>query len=77
MGIKRSLRMLLCTALLSATTAGAARSTGEVPLNSSRLTTSSMTANRQKTAEYLQLNITKIDNAGKFSIYGYGREVRT
>jgi hypothetical protein len=71
--IKGLLRMLLCTVLLSATTAWAAEIHGR---SSTQFLWFNNIFNDQKQSEiaqYLQLSITKIDSAGKFSIYGYGR----
>jgi predicted porin len=70
---KGLLRTLLCAYLLSATTAWAAEIHGR---SSTQFTWFNNLFNDEKqteVAEYLQLGITKIDSAGKFSIYGYGR----
>ena len=70
---KGLLRSLLCVYLLSATTAWAAEIHGR---SSTQLEWFNNIFNDQKqteVAEYLQLGVTKIDSAGKFSLYGYGR----
>ena len=71
--IKGLLRTLLCTVLLSATTAWAAEIHGRS--STQFVWFNNLFNDRKQTemAEYLQLSITKIDSAGKFSIYGYGR----
>lgn len=73
MGIKGVLRLLLCMSLLTATSGWAAEIHG-------RSSTQYLwfndywTGNKQaEFGEYLNLSITKIDPAGKFSIQGYGR----
>jgi len=65
--------MLLCAALLSATTAGAAEIHGRSSTQFVWFNNIFNDRNQSEIAEYLHLNITKIDDAGKFSIYGYGR----
>jgi len=70
---KGLLRTLLCIVLLSANTAWTAEIHGR---SSTQFAWFNNLFNDQKQteiAEYLQLGITKIDSAGKFSIYGYGR----
>ena len=73
MGIKASLRTLFCTALLSATTAGAAEIHGRSSSQFIWFNNIFNDSEQSEIAQYLHLNITKIDDAGKFSIYGYGR----
>ena len=71
--IKGLLRTLLCAVLLSATSAWAAEIHGR---SSTQFVWFNNIFNDNKQfeiAQYLQLGITKIDSAGKFSIYGYGR----
>lgn len=73
MGIKGLLRMLLGAVLLTASTAGAAEIHGR---SSTQYLWFNNIFNDQKQyelAQYLQVGITNIDKAGKFSIYGYGR----
>jgi hypothetical protein len=70
---KGLLRTLLCIVLLSANTAWSAEIHGR---SSTQYLWFNNLFNDQKQtelAEYLQLGITKIDSAGKFSIFGYGR----
>jgi hypothetical protein len=70
---KGLLRTLLCIVLLSANTAWAAEIHGR---SSTQFVWFNNLFNDQKQTEigeYLQLSVTKIDSAGKFSIYGYGR----
>lgn len=73
MGIKGLFRMLFCTVLLSAGSAEAVEIHGR---SSTQFLSFSNIFNDQTQAEiaqYMQLGITRIDKAGKFSIYGYGR----
>lgn len=77
MGIKGLLRMLLYTAVLSVPLSAASAGAAEVHGRSSTqaIWFNDIFTNQKETdiAEYLQLGITNIDKAGKFSIYGYGR----
>ncbi len=71
--IKGLLRTLLCTVLLSTTTAWAAEIHGRSSTQFVWFNNLFNDGTQTEMAEYLQLGITKIDSAGKFSIYGYGR----
>ena len=73
MGVKGILRMILFLPLLTVSTAWSAEIHGR---SSTQVLWFNNLFNDQKQteiAEYLQLAVTKIDKAGKFSIYGYGR----
>jgi len=71
--IKGLLRTLLCIVLLSASTAWAAEIHGRSSTQFVWFNNLFNDGKQTELAEYLQLRITKIDSAGKFSIYGYGR----
>ncbi|HLO25320.1 MAG TPA: hypothetical protein VK187_04355 [Geobacteraceae bacterium] len=71
--IKGLLRTLLCMALLSATTAWAAEIHGRSSTQFVWFDNVFNDSSQTDIAQYLQLSITKIDQAGKFTIYGYGR----
>ncbi len=73
MGIKGFTRMLLCTALLSATAAGAAEIHGRSSTQFLWYNDEFVDKRQFEAAEYLRLSITDIDKAKKFNIYGYGR----
>jgi len=73
MGIKGLLRLLLCMSLLSASTSWAAEIHGRSSTQFLWFNSVFNNERQMELAEYLNLSITKIDKAGKFSIYGYGR----
>jgi hypothetical protein len=74
MGIKGVLRLLLCMSLLAASPSWAADVHGR---SSTQFLTSgtALTGDHRQSEldEYLRLSITNIDQAGKFSLFGYGR----
>lgn len=73
MGIKWILRVLTCIPLLAASTAWSAEVHGRSSTQFQWFN-DYFTGNKQaEFAEYLNLSITNIDKAGKFSIQGYGR----
>ncbi|NVN89161.1 MAG: hypothetical protein HXX11_01040 [Desulfuromonadales bacterium] len=73
MGIKWILRALACIPLLAASTAWSAEVHGRSSTQFEWFN-DIFTGNKQaEFAEYLNLSITNIDKAGKFSIQGYGR----
>lgn len=71
--IKGLLRTLLCIALLSATTAWAAEIHGRSSTQFVWFNNLFNDSKQTDIAQYLQFGITKIDEAGKFTVYGYGR----
>ena len=71
--IKGLLRTMLCSVLLSATTAWAVEIHGRSSTQIDWFNNLFNDNKQTEISEYLQLNVTKIDSAGKFSIYGYGR----
>jgi len=74
MGINGVLRFFLCASLLTASTGWAAEIHGRSSTQFVSFSNELLNDHRQiELAEYLRLSITKIDQAGKFSIHGYGR----
>jgi len=73
MGVKWLLRMLLLCSLLVATNSMAAEIHGRSSTQFLWFNDIFTQQSQQEIAQYLQIGITNIDKAGKFSIYGYGR----
>ena len=73
MGVKWLLRMLLLCSLLVATNSMAAEIHGRSSTQFLWFNDIFTEQSQQEIAQYLQIGITNIDKAGKFSIYGYGR----
>lgn len=73
MGIKWILRLLACIPLLTVSTAWSAEVHGRSSTQFQWFNDYFSRNKQAELAEYLNLSITKIDKAGKFSIQGYGR----
>lgn len=73
MGVKWLLRMLLLCSLLVATNAFAVEIHGRSSTQFLWFNDIFTERSQQEIAQYLNIGITKIDKAGKLSIYGYGR----
>jgi hypothetical protein len=76
MGIKGLLRMLLLAYLLMAGSSWAAELHGRSSTQLLWYNNELIEQRQFEAAEYLRINVTKIDDAGKFNIYGYGRVSR-
>ena len=73
MGVKWLLRMLLLCSLLVTTNSMAAEIHGRSSTQFVWFNDIFTNKTQDELGQYLQLGITNIDKAGKFSIYGYGR----
>ncbi|RQW78383.1 MAG: hypothetical protein EHM51_00080 [Geobacter sp.] len=73
MGLQWILRTLACIPLLTATTAWSAEIHGRSSTQFLWFDNASTEKKQAEFAQYLNLSITNIDEAGKLSFYGYGR----